>query len=202
MHLLNSFLSRAWNKRRDQYGCASLENRARFLVQIIREIKIPLGRDHPVTTLINGVELRISKGITVEEAQGLAKILHYAGVDAVHVRAFGHNGFQSIGASSEGIYHSEDTKPLPKELDWSRKGKGSLLALAAAVKQVVSIPVITVGHLDPVVGETILQEGRAGFIGICKGLMADPEFASKVAAGKTDGIAPAQVVETVPGHCF
>jgi 2,4-dienoyl-CoA reductase (NADPH2) len=83
MHLINSFLSRAWNKRQDKYGCASLENRARFLVEIIREIKKRLGKDFPVTTLINGIELRIDTGTTVEEAQGFATILQDAGVDAL-----------------------------------------------------------------------------------------------------------------------
>jgi 2,4-dienoyl-CoA reductase (NADPH2) len=189
MHLINSFLSRAWNKRQDQYGCASLENRARFLVEIIREIKKRLGRDFPVTTLINGIELKIDKGITIEEAQGFAGILQHAGVDAIHVRAFGYDGFDIIDASSEGVYHSEYLKPLPKELDWSNRGKGAMSTLAAAVKKVVSIPVITVGRLDPVVGEKILEEGRADFIGICKGLMADPEIPQKVAEDRLDDIA-------------
>jgi 2,4-dienoyl-CoA reductase (NADPH2) len=109
MHLINSFLSRAWNKRRDKYGCASLESRSRFLVEIIREIKQRLGCDFPVTALINGIELRIDKGITIEEAQGFARILQEAGSDAVHVRAFGYHGFQSIDASPRGIYFSEKT---------------------------------------------------------------------------------------------
>jgi 2,4-dienoyl-CoA reductase (NADPH2) len=189
MHLINSFLSRAWNKRQDKYGCASLENRARFLVEIIREIKKRLGQDFPVITLINGIELKTEKGITIEEAQGFAKILKDAGVDAIHVRAFGYHGFDSIDASSEGVYHSEYLKPLPKELDWSDRGKGAMSTLAAAVKKVVSIPVITVGRLDPVVGERILEEGRADFIGICKGLMADPEIANKIAEGRLEDIA-------------
>jgi 2,4-dienoyl-CoA reductase (NADPH2) len=190
MHLINSFLSRAWNKRQDIYGCATMENRARFLIEIIREIKRRLGQDFPVTTLINGIELRIDKGITVEEAQGFAALLQDVGADAIHVRAFGYHGFQSVDASPRGIYHSEITKPLPKELDWSRKGRGAMSPLAAAVKKVVSIPVIAVGGLDPVVGEKILQEGKADFIGICKGLMADPEIANKVAAGRMEDIAP------------
>jgi 2,4-dienoyl-CoA reductase (NADPH2) len=189
MHLINSFLSRAWNKRQDRYGCASLENRARFLVEIIREIKSRLGQDFPVSTLINGIELKIENGITIEEAQGFAAILQDAGADAIHVRAFGYHGFQSIDASPRGIYHSENTKPLPKELDWSLRGKGAMSPLAAAVKKVVSIPVITVGGLDPVVGEKILEEGQADFIGICKGLMADPEMANKIAAGRSEDIA-------------
>lgn len=190
MHLINSFLSRAWNKRQDKYGCANLENRSRFLVEIIHEIKNRLGPDFPVTTLINGIELRIDKGITIEEAQGFAAILQDAGVDAVHVRAFGYHGFQSIDASPRGIYYSENTKPLPKELDWSRKGRGAMSPLAAAVKKVVSIPVITVGGLDPAVGEEILSQGKADFIGVCKGLMADPEMANKLAQGRLEDIAP------------
>ncbi len=189
MHLINSFLSRAWNKRQDKYGCASLENRSRFLVEIIHEIKSRLGQDFPVITLINGIELRIDKGITVEEAQGFAKILQGAGVDAIHVRAFGYHGFQTIDASPRGIYFSENTKPLPIELDWSHRGRGAMTPLAAAVKKVVSIPVITVGGLDPVVGERILEEGKADFIGMCKGLMADPEIANKLAAGRSEDIA-------------
>ena len=190
MHLINSFLSRAWNKRQDKYGCTSLENRSRFLVEIVRKIKKRLGQDFPVSALINGIELRIDKGITIEEAQGFAKILQDAGADAIHVRAFGYHGFQSIDASPRGIYHSEITKPLPKELDWSHRGKGAMTPLAAAVKKVVSVPVIAVGGLDPVVGERVLEEGKADFIGICKGLMADPEIANKVAAGRLEDIAP------------
>jgi 2,4-dienoyl-CoA reductase (NADPH2) len=190
MHLLNSFLSRAWNRRQDRYGCASLESRSRFPVEIIREIKKRLGRDFPVSVLINGIELSINNGITVEEAQGFAAILQNAGADAIHVRAFGYHGFQTIDASPRGIYFSEKTKPLPKELDWSRRGKGAMTPLAAAVKKMVSIPVIAVGALDAAVGEKILEEGKSDFIGICKGLMADPEIPNKIAAGRAVDIAP------------
>jgi 2,4-dienoyl-CoA reductase (NADPH2) len=190
MHLINSFLSRAWNKREDKYGCGSLENRSRFLVEIIREIKNRLGQAFPVITLINGIELRIDKGITVEEAKSFGVILQNAGVDALHIRAFGYHGFYDLDASPKGAYYSEDTKPLPKELDWSHRGKGALSPLSTAVKEVVSIPVITVGGLeDPIVAERILKEGKADFIGICKGLMADPEIANKVAQGRPEDIA-------------
>ncbi len=190
MNLINSFLSRAWNKRQDKYGCASMENRSRFLVEIIRGIKKRLGQDFPVITLINGIELRIAKGTTIEEAQGFAEILQDAGADAIHVRVFGYHGFDGLDASPKYTYYSEDTKPLPKELDWSQGGKGVLSPLAAAVKKAVSIPVITVGGLeDPAVGERILREGKADFIGICKGLMADPEIARKTAEGRPEDIA-------------
>ena len=44
-HLINSFLSRRWNKRHDEYGCDSMENRCRFLTEIIQEIKAACGKD-------------------------------------------------------------------------------------------------------------------------------------------------------------
>jgi 2,4-dienoyl-CoA reductase (NADPH2) len=190
MNLINSFLSRAWNKRQDQYGCATLENRARFFVEIVQETRRRVGKDFAVTVLINGVELRVDKGITVEEAQGFASILERAGADAIHVRSFGYQGFQGIDAGTEGVYFSDISKPLPKELDWSRRGKGAMAPLAAAVKKVVSVPVITVGGYNAVVGEQVLEAGMADFIGICKGLMADPEMPNKIAAGRAEDVAP------------
>ncbi len=190
MNLINSFLSRVWNRRQDEYGCQNLENRTRFLVEIVKAIKNRLGEDFPVITLINGMEIRIKNGTTVEEACQIAQVLERAGVDAIHVRAFGYHGFDGLDASPKGAYHSEDTKPLPPELEWRMGGKAALSPLSAAVKKAVSIPVITVGGLeDPFVGEQILEEGRADFIGICKGLMADPEIGSKVAEGRAEDIA-------------
>ena len=43
MNLINSFLSRTWNRREDEYGCQNMENRTRFLVEIVRAIKGALG---------------------------------------------------------------------------------------------------------------------------------------------------------------
>jgi len=190
MNLINSFLSRTWNRREDEYGCQNMENRTRFLVEIVRGIKEALGEDFPIITLMNGVEIRIKNGTTVEEAQEIAQILEKAGVDAIHVRVFGYHGFDGLDASPKGAYYSDHTKPLPPELDWSRGGKAVLSPLSEAIKKVVSIPVITVGALeDPEVAETVLEQGKADFVGICKGLMADPETANKVAEGRPEDIA-------------
>ena len=188
-HLVNSFLSCIWNKRQDAYGIGSLESRARFAVEIVREIKKRLGQDFPVSMLINGVEYGVPNGTTIEEAQGLAQILQDAGVDALHVRAYGYGDYTNID-SPEHVFFPEPPDPMTKELDWSRKGAGLLVPLAAAIKKVVSIPVITVGRLDPVLGEKILREGKADYIGLTRRLFADPELPNKVALDRLDDIAP------------
>ena len=188
-HLLNSFLSRVWNKRQDEYGCQNLENRARFIVEIEQAIKKRLGKDFPVTVLISGAEYGMEKGTTIEEAQEFAKIFQAAGFDAIQVRAYAYGDFPDV-QNPEQLFNPEPPKPFPKTLDGSHSGAGAMVPLAAAIKKVVSIPVITVGRLDHNLGEKILEEGKADFIGLTRRLIADPELPNKVASGRLEDIRP------------
>jgi len=191
-HLLATFLSRFWNKRQDEYGCQSLENRARFMVEVIREIKKRLGRDYPVIALFNGLEIGAGdEGITLDEGQQLARTLQEAGVDAIEAR------FCWVGVfgwlTPEVIFYPEPHIPFKlfsKELDWSRKGTGVSIPIAAAIKKVVSIPVICVGRITPELGEKALQQGKTDFIGMCRNLQADPDLPNKIASERLEDIAP------------
>lgn len=189
-HLLNSFLSRIWNKRQDAYGPANLESRSRFLVEIIRAIKERLGRDFPISILICGAEFYGGdEATTPEDFQGIARILEQAGADAIHVRAFGYGDYYTMH-TPELIFYPEPPKPLARGLDGSHHGAGALVPLATAIKKVVSIPVITVGRFDPKLGEKILRQGKADFIGLTRRLLADPELPNKLASGRLEDIAP------------
>jgi 2,4-dienoyl-CoA reductase (NADPH2) len=191
-HLFSSFLSRLWNRRQDAYGCASLESRARFLLEVIREIRKRLGRDFPICTLINGAEVGGDKGMTLEEGQELARMLEEAGADAIHVRFYWY-GLDISVLTPEILFYPEPLIPLksfPKEADWSHKGAGANIPIAAAIKKAVSIPVIAGGRLDPTLGEKALQQGKVDFVGFCRRLMADPELPNKLTSGRLDDIAP------------
>ena len=144
-HLVNSFISRIWNKRQDNYGCQNLENRTRFAVQIVKEIKKRLGTDFVISVLVNMIELGHERATTVEEGKQIAKILQDAGADLIHARANAYSGLPEI-IRSEQYFYPEPPDVLIKELDWSRRGPGALVPLAAAAKEAVSIPVLTVGR--------------------------------------------------------
>ena len=193
-HLLNSFLSRGFNKRRDAYGCESLENRGRIVVDIIRGIKGRVGKDFPISVLINGMEYEVDNGLTIEETQGLARIFQEAGADCMHIRVDGVGKYLS-SHYPELIHYPEPPKPLGEMLDGSRHGAGGYVPVAAAIKKAVSIPIIAVGRLDPELGEKILQEGKADFIGFTKRMLADPELPNKVASGRPEDIAPCTACE-------
>ncbi len=196
-HLFNSFLSPFWNKRQDAYG-GSLENRARIVVEIIQEIKKRLGRDYPVQIILNGMEMGTLIGVenkeclTLEDSLGIARILQNAGADAIHVRS-NWLGRHDASFLTDHFYYPEaqvDPRLFPDVYYKKLKGAGANMLLSAAFKKSLTIPVMTVGRLDPILGEKMLREGMADFICFNRRLIADPELPNKIASGRFDDIAP------------
>jgi 2,4-dienoyl-CoA reductase (NADPH2) len=186
-HQINTFLSRVWNKREDEYGYKTLENRARFMGDIVREIKKRLGNDFPVTCLINIVEYRHPRGTTIAEGVEFARLLAEAGADAIQCRAHSYHHRDGL-IQPEKMFYPEPPEDLPKDLDWSRRGKGALIPLTTAVKEVVRVPVFCACRLDPILGEEFLEQGKLDFVGMTRRLLADPELPNKVAAGRLEDI--------------
>ncbi len=202
-HLLHNFISPFWNRRNDEYG-ESLENRVRFAVQIIQEIKKRLGKDFPVSITINGIEIGQVMGIdnekciTPDYARNVAQALQDAGADAIQIRSHW-LGRHTSSFLTEAIFYPEPPIPLsefPKEYDRSRWGVGANLILTTEMKKILSVPVIVVGRMGPELGEKALREGRADFIAMTRRLLADPDLPNKVASGKLDDIAPCTACDT------
>ena len=194
-HLLNSFLSRAWNKRQDAYGVGSLESRAKIVVDIIKEVKRLNGKDFAIIALINGAEPGLDNGMTPEECQGIAQILQAAGADAIHVRVEFYNRPKDPSLRDDTqfpdiAFYPENPYPEIRYIDARRHGAGGGVPPAAAVKKVVSIPVIAVGRLDPELGEKLLRRGMVDFVTFNRRLIADPDLPHKIAEGRLEDIRP------------
>ena len=184
-YLINSFFSRAWNRRHDSYGCEDLESRTRFAVEIVRAIRESLGRSFAIGVRINGAEYGIKNGLTPQESQAIAKILEQAGADYLNVSAWG------FGQYSRVCYPEQILYPEPEvSLAGQVRRPGALVPPAAVIKSAVNIPVIAAGRLDAELGEWILKNGMADLIGMNRRFFADPEYAAKVAAGRLEDIAP------------
>lgn len=196
-HLLHNFLSPFWNRRTDAYG-GSVEKRARFAVEVVREIKKRAGSDFPVSVIINGVEIGQGIGVpdshclTSEDARAIARCLQDAGADALQVRS--HFLGYHVGAYlTDALFYPAPPIPLeafPKEYNAADLGVGANVPAAAAVKSAVNIPVTVVGRLDADLGEKVLREGKADFIAMTRRLLADPDYPKKIAEGRLDDIQP------------
>ena len=197
-HLINAFISRVWNRRHDKYGYESLENRSRFLVEIVQAIKKRLGQDFVVTVNFNAAEYGIENATTLEEGLKFARIIQGAGADAILGRSHGYKDVSMDIVWPERIFIPEPPDPLPKDCDWSQYGAGAFAPIAAAIKKVVEVPILLSGRIYPELGESILRQGKADFIGMTRRLQADPELPNKLASGRADEIAPC----TACSHCL
>jgi 2,4-dienoyl-CoA reductase-like NADH-dependent reductase (Old Yellow Enzyme family)/thioredoxin reductase len=167
-YLVAQFLSAYSNKRTDQYG-GSIFNRARFALEIIRDIRLKAGNDYPIIFRISGDEF-VPGGRTIEETKAVCMLLEDAGVDAIHVSA--------------GVYGSRHRVVPP-----ARMPHGHIVDHAAEVKSVVSVPVITVGWInDPIMAESIIRSGKADMVAMGRASLADPDLPNKTAAQRLEDI--------------
>lgn len=169
-YLLDQFMSEIWNQRNDKYG-GSREKRLTFAREAIAAIKKEVGKDLPVIYRF-GIDHYLEGGRTVEESLWIAKQLEAMGVDALHVDA--------------GCYETSWWPHPP-----TYQPPGCMVDMAEKVKPVVRVPIITVGKLHyPTLAEKVLQEGKADFVAIGRGLLADPDWPNKVMEGKLEDIRP------------
>lgn len=168
-YLIQQFLSPNTNKRTDQYG-GSLENRMRFLLEIIDGIRSNCGKDFPIVVRLTVDEMyseigQNGKGYNLEEGIKMAKILSDRGIDAIDVSSAAYDTFN---------YWLEPTTFTP---GWRKY-------LASEVKKVVDIPVIAANLIrSPKQAEMQLEEGTQDFISLGRPLIADPHWPNKVKSG-------------------
>ena len=209
---LNGFLSRRVNKREDEYGPQSFENRTRLFCRIIQKIKEVNGADYPVGALIDGVEENdVSLGdndlfTTIEEGKGIAKALEAGGADWIQVRV-GANGqemniwapdAQHCAPGFDGITGNgtifDYSSHFDGMVDGSHSGFGSFLPIVKAIKEAVKIPVGCAGYMDLRVGPDYLNDaikrGELDLIFINRSLNCDPEMVRKMKAGDRDDVRP------------
>lgn len=176
-YLISEFLSAVTNKREDHYGGDVLQ-RAHFLLSILREMRNLVGDDFNVCVKFDA-EDGMKGGKTLEDSLMLAPLLVEAGADRLHIWAGWH----------------EATRPmLPMSVP-----RGAFSYLSAAIKEVVDVPVSTVGRInDPYVAAGILAKGEADLIGLARPVLCDPDFVKKTMEGRTREIRRC----TACCHCF
>ncbi len=161
-YLLSQFLSPITNKRTDEFG-GSPENRARFARLVVEEVRRQVGPFFPIF-------LRVSADEFMEGGNSLEDCLNYLQyiqeeVDVIDVSC-GLNG---------SIQYQIDANHFPD---------GWRSYMARTVKERFNKPCVTMGNIrDPKVADEILARGDADFIGIGRGLIADPDWVNKVEFG-------------------
>ncbi len=166
-YLISQFLSPLTNKRTDEFG-GSAENRARFAKMVIEEVRNAVGPMFPII-------VRLSADEFLEGGNKLEDCLEYIEYFKEEVDIF------DVSAGLNGsIQYQIDANHLPD---------GWRSYLSKAIKEKTGKPVIISGNIrDPKRAEEIIASGESDFIGIGRGLIADPELVNKINLDKIDEI--------------
>lgn len=170
--LFSQFLSPVMNKRTDEYG-GSLENRARFLMRALDEVRKAVGPRFPIEIRLSGDDLA-DNGMNMEECIEVAKMVDDK-VDLINVSCGNHEDPEMFCRTHPSAFYK----------------RGVNVYLAAEVKKHVKTPVACVGALnDPAQMEEIIATGQADVVEIGRALLADPYLPDKALHDRADDITP------------
>ena len=163
-YLVGEFLSRYSNRREDLYG-GPLENRLRFLCNIVDGIRVEAGGDFPLIVRISAREF-VPDGLDLPESIEIVRRLAARGVHALSV--------------SVGVYESFNRLSMV-----SGEPEGQWLPLAGALRSATGLPTMGVGRLKrAAVAEAALASGAIDLAAFGRASIADPDLPRKVRDGR------------------
>src|SRR5277367_68521 len=169
-YLVHQFLNPVVNRREDQWG-GSLENRMRFLQEVLRAVRKRVGRDFAL-----GVRLSASEatgGVTEDELREV-------------VRALMAEDLIDYLNASYGDYYDP-----PHMVGTMAEPTGYMLASAGRLTEGVTIPRLVAGRfrtLDE--AQQVLNEGIADMVGMVRAQIADPDLVRKTREGRSEEVRP------------
>jgi len=154
-YLLNQFFSPLTNKRTDEYG-GNVHNRIRLHLEVIEAVRAVVGEDFPILLRL-GASDYTEGGTSLEDSQIAAQAFEEAGVNILDISG-GFSGFNVPNLT----------------------GQGYFAPLSAAMKEVISIPVILTGGItEAQAADQLLEEGKADLIGVGRAVLKDSQWAKR-----------------------
>lgn len=168
--LLGAFVSPLHNKRADEYG-GDLFGLMKFPLEVIAAIRKEVGPDYLISVRISGSNME-DGGLTIEDTCRMAKMFEEASVDYFDV--------------SNGTLMDVKTVLPPTGIRSAVNAE-----LAQRIKEVVKVPVGTVGRInDPWTAEEVIASGKADIAFMGRAILCDHELPNKVKNGRSDEIRP------------
>ncbi len=171
-HTVAQFYSPLLNKRTDEYGCTSFQNRCRFANELLDSVREAVGPNVAIDYRISGDELTPG-GVDVEQAVMFAKEIQDK-LDIIHV-------------SAGNLYHPVS---LSYMIQSSYLPMATNVRFAKRFREELNIPVTTVGSFNLDLAEKAVSDGSADVVAMIRQFIADPDCVNKARDGRGDEIRP------------
>ena len=171
-YLLGQFLSPRSNQRTDRYG-GSLENRARFALEVLAAVRKVVGDEYPIGYRISASEY-VEGGLEAEESARFCAMLADAGIDLIDVAG--------------GTYES-----MSKIFQGPEAPKGGFVAEASLIWRAVGhrVPVSVAQRMnDPQFSNRVMEEEGFEYVTLARAFHADPDYVRKLTEDRAGEILP------------
>jgi len=177
-YLISQFLSPLSNRRTDRWG-GSLENRSRFLLEVIAGIREVVGPTFPIGIKLNASDFQ-KGGFTNAECVELVKLLNEVGLDLLEL-----SGGSLEQPKVVGISMKDEGEDGPRASTVAREAY--FVSFAGTVRQVAKMPVMVTGGFRTVAGMVeALENGELDIVGLGRPLIADPDCPRHLLAGEVE----------------
>jgi 2,4-dienoyl-CoA reductase-like NADH-dependent reductase (Old Yellow Enzyme family) len=171
-YLISQFLSPLTNKRKDKWG-GSIENRSRFLIEIIKETRSVVGIDFPIGVKINSADFQRG-GFTEEDCIEVLKGLDESGVDLIELSGGTYEAPAMVSGTAK---------------DSTIKREAFFMEFAEKAKVVIKTPLMLTGGFRSIEGmNEAIDSEKVDIIGIARPMVWDTHFPKKLLNGEVSTI--------------
>lgn len=175
-YLLSSFLSPVTNMRRDAWG-GSIENRARFLLEALRQTRQAVGTDFPIGIKLNSDDFR-KGGFSNADCLRVVEMLNSESVDLLEISGGTYEQPKLLG------FDGRDSSAQPQR-QTTRLREAYFLDYAEKIRQIAKMPLMVTGGFRTRTGmEEALQSGACDVIGLGRPFCTQTDFAKRLLAGE------------------
>jgi 2,4-dienoyl-CoA reductase-like NADH-dependent reductase (Old Yellow Enzyme family) len=178
-YLISEFLSPTVNQRTDRWG-GSLENRSRFLFEVIREVRRSVGTNFPIGLKLNSADFQ-KGGFTHEDSLTVVEWLNNEGLDLLEITGGTYEHLSMIGVKNDNQFEREP----PRSTTAAREAYFAVYA--ADARRIAKMPVMSTGgfrNRETMVGA--LNDGTCDMIGLGRPLCVDPDISRKLINGEAE----------------
>jgi 2,4-dienoyl-CoA reductase-like NADH-dependent reductase (Old Yellow Enzyme family) len=172
-YLASQFLTPRVNHRTDRWG-GPLENRARFLLEAVRRVRIAIGASKTVAVKLNSSDFQ-KGGFSAEESMDVVAMLESAGIDLLELSGGNYESLSLLGLD-------------PNQKPSTRTREAYFLDYAQATRARTKVPILlTGGFRSRAVMEKAIDEGAVDLIGLARPICFEPDLPKRLLAGTCEG---------------
>ncbi len=182
-YLISEFLSPVVNQRNDRWG-GSLENRARFLLEIVRKVRNNVGSEFPISVKLNSADFQ-KGGFTLEECVDVAKMLENEKIDLLEISGGTYEQANMFGTTEA----TNDTNQPKRES--TKQREAYFLDYAKTIRAAVKTPfAVTGGFRSADTMREALLNNEVDIIGLARPFCVEPDLPKKLMQGKIQHLHP------------